>query len=1331
MKNTKPTYEELEAELTVLKKEIESFRLSGDIEKLKEDLAVSEERCRFLIESIQDVSYTLSPEGILTFVSEAWPLLLGHPVSEIHGRSFVPLIHTEDLPKCLEVVKACKETGQRQTGLEYRIRHVDGTWKWHLSNLNPVKDESGKVISINGAVRDISDRKRVEEELQEKTLELDRYFTSALDLLCIADKQGNFIRVNKEWETALGYSVSELEKRSFLEFVHPDDMQATLDAMARLEKNEEVLNFTNRYRCRDGSYRYIEWRSRTVGNVIYAVARDLTRRMKAEEFVRISEARLRRAELESNSGNWELHLDSRKFSGSDGAKKLYGLNQDDFGYDVLREIPLPEFRPLLDAALENLIKYGEPYKLDFKIRKHDTGEIRDVHSSAIYDKEKRILFGVIQDITESKRVQNAVKESEGKLRTIIETLPDGISITSLEGTVQYVSGQVLRMWGYDSAEEIIGRNLLEFAHPQHRDKAQYFIQEMLNGNYTGTAEYQLVRKDGSNFYGEANANILRNPDNDPIGIVFIIRDITERKIIEQALHESEKTQRNLLVNLHAGVVVHAADTKIIFANDQASRVLGLSIDQLTGKTATDPNWHFTHEDQTPLNTWEYPIARVLETRLPIQDLVHGIFRPAKQDVVWVLINAFPEFLPDGTLHQVVVTFIDITDRKNTEAFLRESEVRFDLALSGTGAGLWDWDMVNNTVFYSPLWKSMLGYQDHEVENSFSGWQKLWHPDDAAQIQDAVNDHMNGKTSKFEVKHRLRNKTGEWRWIMTRGDLIKDSEGKPLRWVGTNIDLTHNLRVEEELRKSEQKYRLLFENLTAGFALHEMIYDENGKPVDYRYIEVNPAFEKLTGAKAADLIGHTVKEVMPDTEAHWIETFGKVAQTGQPVSYQNYAQEIGKYFDTWAFSPAKDRFAVVFSDITERMRHESEIASFNEELAATNEELTTTTDALRENNLSLELAKERAEESDRLKSAFLANMSHEIRTPMNGILGFADLLKEAKLTGEEKQKYISIIEKSGNRMLNIINDLIDISKVESGQMEVSFSRTNINEQLDFLYNFFQSEAKHKGLQLSFYCPLPASQMLIKTDKEKVYAILTNLIKNAIKFTKKGSIEFGYQLIGDRLEFYVKDTGIGIHPDKQKSVFDRFAQADSSISSGYEGAGLGLSIAKAYVEMLGGEIWMESKPGEGSLFFFTLPYNPKFLIEPAAIQPLKTEIKEEIANLSIVIAEDDEESLMFLTILLENLCYKIIPAKNGKEAVDLCLQNENVSLVLMDIKMPVMDGHTAAKMIKEFRPDLPIIAQSAYALQSERDLYNLTFDDYITKPVKSSELLEKIAMCTNGK
>jgi len=250
------------------------------------------------------------------------------------------------------------------------------------------------------------------------------------------------------------------------------------------------------------------------------------------------------------------------------------------------------------------------------------------------------------------------------------------------------------------------------------------------------------------------------------------------------------------------------------------------------------------------------------------------------------------------------------------------------------------------------------------------------------------------------------------------------------------------------------------------------------------------------------------------------------------------------------------------------------------------------------------AKVKAEESDRLKSAFLANMSHEIRTPMNGILGFAELLKEPDLTGEQQQEYIRIIEKSGARMLNIINDIIDISKIEAGQMEVTISETNVNEQTEYIYTFFKPEINQKGLQFFLRNTLPEKEAIIKTDREKVYAILTNLVKNAIKFTQKGSIEFGYNLEpaepktagmdgepakSAELEFFVKDTGTGIRQKQKEFIFDRFRQGSVSLNRDYEGAGLGLSISKAFVKMLGGNIWVESEEGKGSVFYFTIPYN----------------------------------------------------------------------------------------------------------------------------------------------
>ena len=244
---------------------------------------------------------------------------------------------------------------------------------------------------------------------------------------------------------------------------------------------------------------------------------------------------------------------------------------------------------------------------------------------------------------------------------------------------------------------------------------------------------------------------------------------------------------------------------------------------------------------------------------------------------------------------------------------------------------------------------------------------------------------------------------------------------------------------------------------------------------------------------------------------------------------------------------------------------------------------------KETEIELTTALEKAEESDRLKSAFLANMSHEIRTPMNGILGFTSLLQDPDLTKEEIQEYTGIIERSGDRMLRTINDLIDISRIEAGQMNTVISEVDINEQINDLYAFFLPEAEEKGIELRINQSLISTNAIIHTDYEKLYGILTNLVKNAIKFTREGVIEFGYEKKNNRLEFYVTDTGIGIPENRQKAIFDRFIQADMALANHYEGAGLGLAISIAYVKMLGGKMWLTSTIDSGSSFHFTIPYN----------------------------------------------------------------------------------------------------------------------------------------------
>ncbi len=368
------------------------------------------------------------------------------------------------------------------------------------------------------------------------------------------------------------------------------------------------------------------------------------------------------------------------------------------------------------------------------------------------------------------------------------------------------------------------------------------------------------------------------------------------------------------------------------------------------------------------------------------------------------------------------------------------------------------------------------------------------------------------------------------------------------------------------------------------------------------------------------------------------------------------------------------------------------------------------------------AKEQAEESDRLKSAFLANMSHEIRTPMNGILGFAELLKEPGLTGKEQQDYIRIIEKSGARMLNIINDIVDISKIEAGLMKLEIQESNVNEQIQDIYTFFKPEVEAKGMNLSFNTPLPTKEAILKTDREKVYAILTNLVKNAIKYSNTGTIEIGYNKRDSDLEFYVKDTGIGIPNDRQGAIFERFIQADIPDEWAQQGAGLGLSITKAYVEMLGGKIWVASQVGVGSTFYFTLPYNAVLTNETVVQQIVPSDNNDLIRKLKILIAEDDKVSEMLIDKTLKTFGKEIIKARTGVEAIEACQKNPDIDLVMMDIRMPDMGGYDATRQIRKFNKEVVIIAQTAHGLYGDREkAIEAGCNDYIAKPINKAELL----------
>jgi len=477
-----------------------------------------------------------------------------------------------------------------------------------------------------------------------------------------------------------------------------------------------------------------------------------------------------------------------------------------------------------------------------------------------------------------------------------------------------------------------------------------------------------------------------------------------------------------------------------------------------------------------------------------------------------------------------------------------------------------------------------------------------------------------------------------------------------------------------------------------------------KDADSKFMGCNTAFEKYINKKSEEITGLSEYELFRKSEASgYIKSDKRIVNSLLPerstnwVEYPNGQRCLFYTLKTPYFDSDNNLLGIIgiSRDITE----------------------------MEETRQRLILAKEKAEESDKLKTAFLANMSHEIRTPMNAIIGFSDLLSEEDLTDEDKIDFISKIKSSGRALMSLINDIIDIAKIEAGQLKVAESACDLNHLLKDIHGTFEELKNASGkrnITLKLTVPEITASSFVITDPMRLQQILTNLLSNALKFTEFGSIEFGYTIHDGDISFYVKDTGIGILRSKQKYLFQRFSQLDPSTTRKYGGTGLGLAISKNLVDLLGGTIGMESNPGKGSIFYFAIPYKPTE----------KKVLKFEKLNLNhinwhgktILIAEDIMQNFLLMEALLKRTEVRLLHAINGQVAIDIIKSDPDINLVLMDIQLPLKTGYEALKEILEIRPDLPVMSYTAFALPHEREKsLSAGFVDFIPKPIKVETLI----------
>jgi signal transduction histidine kinase len=503
------------------------------------------------------------------------------------------------------------------------------------------------------------------------------------------------------------------------------------------------------------------------------------------------------------------------------------------------------------------------------------------------------------------------------------------------------------------------------------------------------------------------------------------------------------------------------------------------------------------------------------------------------------------------------------------------------------------------------------------------------------------------------------------------------------------DITESLALTEanlEIENCKKRNAAVLDNMQEAFSHCAIICDDKNKPIDYHVLNVNSAFEAQTGVKAQETIGKTILELFPDIEKSWITIFGKVALTKKPTSFVKFNHNTNKYYQANAFSPAKGEFAVFLRDVTDR-----EIK-----------------------RIELEKAYVKAEENDKLKSAFLANMSHEVRTPMNAILGFSGLLEDENISAADKKLCLKQIKSSGNRLLTIISDIVDISKIDAKQQKLSFEESDLNLLIDELFNRYSVLNTNTAVTLKVDKQSKNKDFFINTDETRLDQILSNLIENALKYTTKGEVIFGYTLKEGNIEFYVKDTGIGIKKSDQNLVFERFGQLYDSTSAVVNGTGLGIPIAKGLVALFKGTMWLESEFKKGTTFYFSIPHH----IEK--VNKSNTSFKQ-----TILIAEDDDVNFLLLNLWL-NSHFNILRAVNGFEAVQL-FENTNTSdLILMDIRMPYMNGIEATKEIRKIDKHIPIIAHTAYAMNQESiSIEKAGCNEVLIKPILKDALIDVLA------
>lgn len=908
---------------------------------------------------------------------------------------------------------------------------------------------------------------------------------------------------------------------------------------------------------------------------------------------------------------------------------------------------------------------------------------------------RELFNSLIRLIGDSKHSgEKALLESQLSYQTLIEISPEGIFKTDVEGKTTFVNRRWCQIAGL-TYYEALGDGWLKAVHPDDQKKLFKNWKQATQINTFSASEYRFRHADGSVTWVQGYAIPEKNFANDIIGYVGTITDITQHKLAEEEIKKREEKYR----------IIAEKTTDVIWLMDLNGKSIYVSpsIQKFTGFTVEE---YLCQSNGDRFTTKSAKMARSMVSVPSLKRLID--LRTQKENVnrleleyrckdgttkVGELLMT-PYFDNNKKLTGIHGVTRDITDRKRMEKKLDEREQLFRGLFNASPFGILLLDPHDKNISWpivdcNSLVCEMNGYTRDELIGKSIDLLNLSEGTPEMRNEYLLTLRQN-KLIHIETEHR--HKKGHMvpievsSWIVTIG-------GKEMV-LGIDRDISERKRAEMKLNASEVRYRKLFENLPIG------IYQTSPKGT---IIAKNPAFVHMLGDPSIEDLTKTSLEKYNQSAYKHSKFREQLECDGRITGLES---EWHKTDNTTIF--VRENVQVVRDEKGNVLYYEGTVEDITENKLA---------------QIELIKAKDAAERANRLKSEFLRNISHEVRTPLNGIIGFSELLADENITREKLVEYTNVISKNSIQLLQIIDAIIEISCLETKQIDLHYSKTDINELLSDLYNNYKPRAIEKGLLLNIENSLVMNHVEIIIDRSKLLKVLNNLIENALKYTEEGFVGIGCRLSGGEILFHVKDSGIGIPKDKIEKIFERFSQANDSLSRFYGGLGLGLSIASENAKLLGGKINVESRQDKGSVFTLSVPYNSYTRTSP------EITISENISSIhpsyTILIVENDDSNYHYVKDIIEkfNPEFTLIQASDGQDAVNICLTNPEIALVLMKTELPVLDGYKAMKQIKKVRSELPIIAQSAYSKMSDINrAKEVGCNEYMTIPLNNAILFK---------